>query len=215
MKSTKSDISNWDDIAQRYQDKFMDLKIYNESYDHFCKLLDKENPLILEIACGPGNITKYLREIRPDLIIDAIDSSPNMLRLAQINNPSVHFKLMDCRHLSQLSKSYDAILIGFCMPYLSKLECAQLIQDASRLLHGGGIFYFSTIEGRYETSAYETSSDGKNSLFVYYHETNYLEEMLFANNFTILEFSTIKYHKSELKIENHLIYIAKLKSGIN
>lgn len=215
MKSPESNISNWDDIAQRYQDKFMDLNIYNESYDHFCNLLDKENPKILEIACGPGNITKYLREIRPDLMIDAIDSSPNMLRLAQINNPSVHFKLMDCRNLNQLSTSYDAILVGFCMPYLSKLECAQLIQDASRLLHSGGIFYFSTIEGLYETSAYETSSDGKNSLFVYYHEATYLKEMLFANNFNILKFFTIKYQKSELKIETHLIYIAKLESRIN
>ena len=104
MKSPESNISNWDDIAQRYQDKFMDLNIYNESYDHFCNLLDKENPKILEIACGPGNITKYLREIRPDLMIDAIDSSPNMLRLAQINNPSVHFKLMDCRNLKDVYK---------------------------------------------------------------------------------------------------------------
>lgn len=214
MKLSESNISSWDDIAQRYQDKFMDLTIYNDSYDRFCSQIPKENPQILEIGCGPGNITKYLQNHRPDFKIEAIDSSFHMIQLAKLNNPTVDFKQMDCRTISQLNKHYDAILIGFCMPYLSKLECAQLIQDASRLLLAKGILYFSFIEGAYETSGYETSSDGKNTLFVYYHEAMYLEKMLFANNFNIIEFLPIKYQKSEFKFETHLIYIAELKSGL-
>ncbi len=50
----------WNKIAQIYQDKFMELDLYNEAYDTFCELIPVKNSKILEIACGPGNITKYL-----------------------------------------------------------------------------------------------------------------------------------------------------------
>lgn len=214
MKPQAPNTIIWDDIAQQYQDKFMDLPIYNDSYNRFCSQIPKENSQILEIGCGPGNVTKYIQNLRPDFIIDAIDFSSNMIQLAQLNNPKVNFKQMDCRTIKHLNKTYDAILIGFCLPYLSKSECEQLIVDASKLLRNEGVLYFSFIEGAYETSRYETSSDGKNSLFVYYHESNYLEEMLFANNFKLKEILSINYQKSELKTETHLIYIAELKSAI-
>ena len=41
---------------------------------------------VLEIACGPGNITKYISRLRPDFQITAIDLSPNMIELAKANN---------------------------------------------------------------------------------------------------------------------------------
>src|SRR5690606_4608879 len=98
---------------------------------------------------GPGNITRYLLAKRPDFTIDAIDIAPNMIELAKQNNPTANFEVMDCRGIAGISKKYDGIICGFCMPYLSKSDCGQLIADSANLLKDNGILYFSTIEGNY------------------------------------------------------------------
>ena len=44
----------WDKVASLYQDKFMNLDLYNDTYDFFCSSLPKPNSKILEIGCEPG-----------------------------------------------------------------------------------------------------------------------------------------------------------------
>ena len=60
MDKTKIAVAIFNKYASEYQDKFMDLALYHDTFDLFCNLLVRENPTILELACGPGNITKYL-----------------------------------------------------------------------------------------------------------------------------------------------------------
>ena len=76
MDNYKETFETWNKITTLYQNKFMDLDLYNDTYDSFCNSLSKENSSILEIGCGPGNITKYLLEQRPDLLILGIDVAP-------------------------------------------------------------------------------------------------------------------------------------------
>ncbi len=45
---------------------FMNLDLYNDSYDTFCDQVKIKNATILEIGCGPENITKYLLKKRLD-----------------------------------------------------------------------------------------------------------------------------------------------------
>src|SRR5688572_20967975 len=140
MNRYQTTFQTWNKIAGIYQDKFMDLDLYNDTYDAFCNLIGKPNAAIFEIGCGPGNITKYLLTKRPDFKIEAIDVAPNMIELAKENNPTADFNVMDCREIDTLTKTYDGIICGFCLPYLSKDDVAKLIQDSANLLSGGGIF---------------------------------------------------------------------------
>ena len=52
----------WNKIAKLHEEKFMDLDIYDESYDFFSDQIEKENAEILELACGPGNIWYMLSQ---------------------------------------------------------------------------------------------------------------------------------------------------------
>ena len=88
MDSYQITFQTWNKVATLYQDKFMNVDLYNDTYDRFCELVEKPNPAIFEIGCGPGNITKYLLAKRPDFQIDAIDVAPNMIELAKANNPT-------------------------------------------------------------------------------------------------------------------------------
>ena len=210
MDSYKITFHTWDKVAGIYQDKFMDLDLYNDTYDTFCKLVSKQNARIFEIGCGPGNITRYLLAKRPDLKIDAIDIAPNMIELAKENNPAAHFEVMDCRNIGSLTARYDGIMCGFCLPYLSKQDCAQLIHDSANLLNDGGILYLSAIEDDYERSGYEANSAG-DKMYIYYHQENFLQESLKTNNFELVELIRKAYSKADGTSSSHMIFIARKK----
>ena len=211
MDNYKITFDTWNKIASLYQDKFMGMDIYNDTYNLFCELIKKPNASIFEIGCGPGNITKYLLASRPDFNIEAIDIAPNMIALAQNNNPTAKFSVMDCREIDKLTKKFDAIMCGFCMPYLSKEDCRKLIKDFSFLLNKGGIVYFSAIEDDYNKSNFETSSNGEFKMFIYYHQEDYLIEWLFENDFELVKLDRINYPKPDGKSSIHIIFIAKKK----
>lgn len=209
MDNNIKTLQTWDKLADQYQDKFMDMDLYNDGYDTFCDLVEKQYPDVFEIGCGPGNITKYILSKRPDFNILAIDTSPNMIRLAEYNNPSAGFRVMDCRKIDTLQQEFDAIICGFCMPYLSKDECIKLIKDCSLLLKNDGILYFSTIENDYEKSTFETSSDGQHTMFVYYHEEGYLQKALREIYFELVELTRKNFPKADGTTSSHMIFIAR------
>lgn len=198
-------------LASAYQDKFMNLDLYNDTYDKFCQLLNKANAKVLDIGCGPGNVTKYLLAKLPDLKIDGIDMAPNMVELAKANNPTASFEIMDCRKIDKLPGKYDGIICGFCMPYLSKTDCAKLIKDCSQLLRIGGILYFSAIEGDYSESGFETASNGQAKAYVYYHQQDYLQHQLTLYNFRLIHLDRKQYQKSADTISTHMIFISEKK----
>ena len=200
----------YNQLARVYQDKFMDLDLYNDTYDLFCDLLVKPKASVFEIACGPGNITRYLHTKRPDFRITASDAAPNMLNLACLNVPDVHFIQMDCREINRLPDKYNGIVCGFCMPYLNRTDCAKLIQDCSELLLSGGLFYFSTIEGDYEKSTIQTGSQSEYKLKVYFYEESFLEEELKKNGLKTLRVFRKEYHRTG-STETHLIYLSQKK----
>ena len=120
MDKTKLAVDVFDKLANLYQAKFMDVSLYHDTFDMFCNNITKQNADVLELACGPGNITHYLLSKRSDFKLLGTDLAPNMIELAKINNPSAQFQLLDSRDIRKLNKTYDAIMCGFILPYLSK-----------------------------------------------------------------------------------------------
>ncbi|MDX2135718.1 MAG: class I SAM-dependent methyltransferase [Saprospiraceae bacterium] len=171
--------------ARWYQEQFMDVGLYHPSLDAFCAAIPKANAEVLELACGPGNLTRYVLEKRPDLRMLATDLAPNMLDLARENNPGAAFLLLDCRAIRSLGRRFDALLCGFALPYLSKAEVLQLVADAAAVLNPGGVFYLSAIEGDYEQSGSTTNSVG-DTLDVYFYDYAFLEQSLLDAGFDVV-----------------------------
>ena len=208
MDKNKIAVDVFNKMARPYQDKFMDVSLYHDSFDLFCDAIKKENAEVLELACGPGNITKYILGKRPDLKILGTDLAPNMIELAKQNNPTTQFQLMDCREIGKLTKNYDAIMCGFCLPYLSKEEAVQLIKDAYKILNTNGVIYISTMEDDYSKSAFKKGSGG-DEIFMSYHESEYLCKAFAEVNFKILNLQRKKYQDAEGIEVVDLILIAK------
>ena len=210
MNKSKNAVAIFNKYANEYEKKYMYFDLYNDTLDLFCEYIKTKNASVLEIACGPGNITKYLLNKRPDFNILGIDLSENMLALAKENNPTAEFLLFDGRKVSQLHKNYDVIMCGFCLPYLTKEESIKLISDAFKALNPGGILYLSTMEDDYSKSAYRESdilNDEK--IFIYYHEAEYLCIALKEAGFKILEIIRKDFPEADGTYSTDLILIAQ------
>ena len=211
MDRYKETFETWNKVASLYQDKFMDLDLYNDTYDFICDSIIKDNAKILEFGCGPGNITKYLLSKRPDFDIYGIDIAPNMIKLAKKNNPSASFAIMDCRQIDEIKTKYDGIVCGFCLPYLSQTDSQKLITDCYNLLNENGLIYISFVEGDPIKSDFRVSSSGDRTYF-YYYNLNDLKTKLSESKFDELNVFKVEYKKSESEIEIHTILTAKKKT---
>ncbi len=207
MDKNKETFDTWNKIAELYQDKFMNLDLYNNSYDFFCDAITKPNAKLLEIGCGPGNITKYLLDKRGDFDILGIDIAPNMIELAKKNNPTVNFAVMDTREINTITTKFDGIIAGFCLPYLSQTECQDLIVHSHELLNNNGIIYLSFVEGRESESGFKVGNAGR--VYFYYHNLDDLKQKLIKSKFHEIETFKVTYKRSETETEMHTIVMAK------
>jgi len=198
----------FDRLASHYQERFMDVSLYSDSFDLFCKYILIQDATVLELACGPGNITQYILHKRPDLQILATDLAPKMLELTKQNNPTVAVQLVDCREINQLKKSFDAILCGFCLPYLSKEEAIQFVKDASGVLNPAGVLYISTMEDDYSKSKWQQSSTGDGQLFMHFHQADYLMKALEDNGFNTIIVDRKIYPATDGALTTDLLIVA-------
>lgn len=207
MDRYKETFDTWNKIASLYQDKFMELDLYNDTYDFICNSIDKPNAKLLEIGCGPGNITKYLIAKRPDFDIFGIDIAPNMVELARQNNPTAHFAVMDSRQINNLDSTYDGIICGFCLPYLSQTETNELIANSYDLLNDNGLLYLSFVEGDPDKSDFKAGSGGR--VYFYYHKLDDITSQLNSLKFGEIKIFKVKYKISETEFDTHTILTAK------
>ncbi|HPU95088.1 MAG TPA: class I SAM-dependent methyltransferase [Candidatus Gracilibacteria bacterium] len=198
----------WNKVAAIYQEKFMNLDIYNQSYETFIDAIPKTNASIFEIGCGPGNITKYLLSKRSDLKIYGIDVAPSMIELARQNNPTAKFDVMDCRNIGEINQDFDGIVCGFCLPYLSEGDARKLLIDSFNLLTENGMMYISFVEGDPNDSGFKTSSTGDRAYF-YYYELEELKKQLIESGFGMPEIYKVIYNKNEKEVETHTIVLTR------
>jgi len=208
MNKYQKTFSTWDKLAQIYQDKFMEFALYNDTYDTFLMSINNySSAKVLEVGCGPGNISKYLLSKNPELQITAIDASKNMIELAKRNNPTVQCIEMDARKINKLTDQYDAVICGFCMPYLSPSDCKNLFANCKNRLINAGTLYLSFVEGDDSKSGYQVGSSG-DKMYFYYHPLDVLQETLKALCFKTEHLIHKQYNKADNTVEIHTIIIA-------
>jgi SAM-dependent methyltransferase len=172
----------------------MDTGYYHASFDRFLAAITAGPAEVLEFACGPGNITRYLLDHRPELRILGTDLAPNMLELAREHNPAATFQLLDARDIRSLHRHFDAIMCGFCLPCSTPGETTPLIGDAAGLLRPGGVLSLSTMEDDPAKSGFKAPISGKGeSAYIHYYQEAFLTEALAATGFTVLDLSRAHY----------------------
>ena len=160
MERNKQAVEVFDKLSDVYEQKYMDVTMYGYALNLFCSNIAKVNASILELACGPGNIARYIIERRPDFNYLGTDLFKNMIERAQINNPTATFYILDSTKPTEINAEFDGVIPSFLFPYLPKELAIELIENSAAKLKTGGILYISTMEGDYSNSRTTKGSTG-------------------------------------------------------
>lgn len=117
---------------------------------------------------------------------------------------------MDCRNISEIETTFDAIVAGFCIPYLSSKEVNDLIDDCTKLMNNNGCIYISFVQGNTENSGFKTGSSG-DRMYFYFHQLMDIQKILIRHEFKIVEIIEVQYSRSINETEIHTVLIATLK----
>ncbi len=131
-----------------------------------------------------------------------------MIELAKINNPKAAFSVMDSRRIGELKSKYDAIVCGFCIPYLSGVDSKKLISDSYNLLLEDGLIYLSFVEGDPIESGFQVGNSG-DRIYFYFHKLATLKTQLIQNDFGEIVITKLDFKRSESHKEQHTIITAK------
>lgn len=200
----------FDKHASEYQEKYMDVSLYSKSLNYFLSKLP-EKAKLFELGCGPGNIARYILSQKPQLVLTATDLSPEMLKLAEKNNPGIKTALLDCRNLRNDKNFNDAIICSFCIPYLNPSETERVIQNISSKLNDNGLLYLSFIKGESETTELQVSKKG-DKLYTHYYSAEFLTKILEANHFNILHTSEYLSYDA---IHTDVVLVAEKTSALS
>jgi ubiquinone/menaquinone biosynthesis C-methylase UbiE len=173
-------------VADTYREKFMDLTLYDDSYREFCELVRRGRARVLDAACGPGNVSRYLMSQRPDLDLLGIDLAPRMVELAREAVPLAQFAVHDCRNLADLDRRFDGIICAFGLPYISWEEATTFMGAAWKVLEPEGVLYLSTMLGSKEDSGFQRCSSG-DQIYVNYHSEEQIISCLEGFGFAVLK----------------------------
>jgi SAM-dependent methyltransferase/heme-degrading monooxygenase HmoA len=104
--------------------------------DQFVRLLDGRGP-VLDIGCGPGDVTRYLHDRGVDVL--GIDLSPGMIAEARLAHPGVTFSVGDLANLAATAGSLAGIVAFYSLFHLPPQEVQGVLNNFRRKLERDGL----------------------------------------------------------------------------
>lgn len=138
-------VSRWDAQQQVYMP---------EREDRFTALIDaveegagREDPLVLDLGCGPGSLAVRLLDRLPKATVVAVDADPVLLALGRSawrDRPGLHFAELDMRSGGWagrlgLDRPADAAVSTTALHWLTARALAALYAEVATVLRPGGL----------------------------------------------------------------------------
>lgn len=203
--SIKENIKNvYKKYANSFDEKIAPLDIYNEAYDFLIERLQNDSS-ILDLGCGPGNVSAYLKRYKPELSITGVDISEEMIDIAKTGIQDGTFIVGDIFDVTP-NTQFHCVVCAFAIPYLSLLEVERLAKIISQRLTLHGMFFISFMDGN--TEGFEkTSFTGNDELFVYYHPRQLIYEILHKQSLSVAKTFEVDYPEEDGSITKDIVYI--------
>jgi SAM-dependent methyltransferase len=130
----------YDQIAEDWHRDHQSDDWWIEGTDRFVALVGK-GARVLDIGCGSGVKSKYLKEQGLDLV--GIDLSPKMIDIARREVPDTEFHAMDLKEAWRLEGMFDGLFMQAVLLHVPKAEAQEQITALARKLKRGGFFYIA------------------------------------------------------------------------
>lgn len=117
-------------IAKKYYKAYKDDKSDLEYIDSFLK---KCNHKILDLGCGMGHYSKYIKSKGFDVV--GVDFASEMLKIAKDTTEGIEYIKADiCNLPESLDKDFDGVLIAYVLQHLSKEEAKLCFKNLNKYL---------------------------------------------------------------------------------
>jgi 2-polyprenyl-3-methyl-5-hydroxy-6-metoxy-1,4-benzoquinol methylase len=176
-------IKAFNDSAQNYENVIGSLSNYNHCYDEMIFMM-KDNEHVLDLACGPGNVSKYIKK-KINVKITGYDLAEGMLELAKLNVPDGKFEKRSIAEFNEEQK-YDWIINAFGLPFLDKEQRIKSIQCSAQALKNNGHLFISFMDGTTEGFEKPSFSGGQEIYFIYHNKHEVLNELK-AHQFALVK----------------------------
>ena len=201
-------VATFDRLAERYAEKYFYLDMYDAYLSRFADRIEVHGARVLDVACGPGNVSAYLGKLRPDLDLVGIDLAEGMISQARLRVPSAKFCVKDCRHIGGLGQLFDASAFSFGLSYLTDDDAKQFFTSLNASLTDSAVLYLSTITSDSGWSGFETSSSG-DRVYVEYRSVRDVVFMVEQAGYEVEFSELIESPSNAPKTTQDLILVAK------
>lgn len=200
----KNIIDFYSTYSKQFSQTIANSKAYNQSYIDFVAHAKYKNTL-LDLACGPGNVSAYIRTLLPRIRISCVDLSDAMLSLAQQNVPDASCYKSDILNITIPQSTFDLIICAFGLPYIHSNELQQFVQEVTKFSHVGTSVYVSCMEGN--TMQQEQMSFANNNLLqVQRHSKQSIIDSFTTEGFLLTDYRNQPYTEPDNRITNDMIF---------
>lgn len=211
----QNNLDAYNESAESFDKKIASLANYNEAYNVLASCL-KPGDDVLDTACGPGNISRFLDKKVPELKFTMMDLSQEMLKISKKYLPNAEILCGDICSFS-LGKKFDAVVNGFGLPYLSPEEACRHFEAVYNHLKPGGIYYLSFMnvneknhpDENFYTQTEHPSFNPVSTITVTYYSQNVIEKQLKAKGFSMLRKWNLDYKEPDGSITTDVVLILK------
>jgi len=201
-------VAAFDRRADLYADKYFHLDMYDGYLERFVTRVGRQGASVLDIACGPGNVSAYLAKVRPDLELVGIDLAEAMIEQARHRVPSAKFLVKDCRHIDELERVFDAAAFAFGLSYLTDDDANRFFASLHVSLVDSAVLYLATMTGDPRRSGFETSSQG-DTIYVEYRSPDEILAMVERAGYRVDFMEAIASPVDASKLTQDLVLIAQ------
>ena len=111
---------------------------------------------VVDLGCGPGNLTALLRDRWPDADISGLDSSPEMIERARDVDPTITFEVGDLRTWATEADPVDVLVSNATLQWLP--DHLDLLPALVSRVEPGGWFAFQ-VPGNFEEPSHTIRRD--------------------------------------------------------
>lgn len=206
MDKDRQDIikNAYDKAAKAYADKcfyeLYDKPLDKKLYDLFFERVVNKG-VALEIGCGPGEVSNYLKMKGIEII--GLDISEKMIEIAKQLNPFIDFRIGDVFDL----KFKDNSVAGIVAPYLIvnfKLDdIPKAFSEIHRVLIKKGQLLISFHSGRQEIEVNDFFVKGNKIPYTYF-DSDEIKDKLIETGFKIIEYINRLPYEGEVTTRTYI-----------
>ncbi len=183
----------------------LDSNYHNTRRDFTGKLIlqfvgERDSCYFLDVGCGKGIITKYVRSILPNAKIDAIDISEKAIQFAMEDSRGINFYVSDAKTYEGMGYKYDIIILNNIYEHVE--NPFSILRNLQELLKENGAMIIST-PNRFSAKNIIKAILGFKIEIPKYHVTEYSIGQIYDHHSYIgLEISGIffpKYRRDEVR----------------